>query len=91
MTLIQKRILFYTIIYGIISLIAVGTMTINMKTYTYIHKRHDLLLKLNELKDENRTLENTILRETSLDHVESIVVNQLGMRAPKQLYYIQPK
>jgi cell division protein FtsL len=88
MTLLQKRLLFYAFIYSVIAFIAVGSMAINVKAYSYINKRHDLLIELQTLKDENRDLDYTVSHANTLEKIETIVTTKLNMSAPKKIHFI---
>lgn len=89
MSLLKKRISFYFFIYALTAIIAVLSMAINVKTYTYINKRHSLLIELQKLQEKNRDLEFTIENATTLEKIEAIVTTKLSMSAPSRVTFLE--
>jgi len=83
----RRKTLFYISAYVIIAVIAILSMGINVKTYTYIDKRHTLLLELQDIKEVNRDLAYEVGQKTSLEHIE-LKARELGMVPPKSVTFL---
>lgn len=88
MSLFKKQLSFYFSCYALIAVIAVLSMSINVKTYTYINKRHELLIELQKIQEKNRDLDFMIKNATTLEKVEEIITTKLSMTAPSKLYFL---
>ncbi len=70
-------------------MIAVLSMAINVKTYTYINKRHTLLIELQKIQEKNRDLDFMLKNATTLEKIDAIVTTKLSMSPPSKLYFLE--
>ncbi|MFC1752474.1 hypothetical protein ACFL96_03670 [Thermoproteota archaeon] len=86
---IHKRILIYMFIYGLMVVMAIIGVVVTIKMVPLNDAIQRDRQDLNVIRDENRALQLTILKQTRLDIIEQRATRDLKMRPPKNLNYLR--
>ena len=84
----SKHLLFYLTLYGLTILVAIFSLSINIKTVPINKKINQLHQELRELRQDNQDLQYAYLKATQLSIVEEKAKRELNMIFPKKTEFI---
>lgn len=88
MTLAKKRLLFYIIFYGVMSVIAVLDLVLYVNTIPLNDRNRQLKQDIQKVRQENNMLKLTIMQRHRFDNIERIARTELDMVPQREIRYI---